>query len=236
MLGACRSHPLLRSLRQHVNPLSSFFQQERPLPGLSELFATPEQPLHLDIGCARGKFLLQMASRYPQRNHLGLEIRHPLVKQAEVEREQLELTNLHFLFCNANISLRNWLAQLPIGQLQLVTIQYPDPWFKKRHQKRRMVQPELISWVAGAMAPGAQLFLQSDVPDVTNQMLEATASGPWFEPADGGQWLSDNPLQQPTERELYVLKQGLPVYRRLFVRTTAAVQAHNPCAAEAATP
>ena len=171
-----------------------------------------------------------------KRQHLGLEIRHPLVKQAEAEREQLELTNLHFLFCNANISLRNWLAQLPIGQLQLVTIQYPDPWFKKRHQKRRMVQPELISWVAGAMAPGAQLFLQSDVPDVINQMLEATASGPWFEPADGGQWLSDNPLQQPTERELYVLKQGLPVYRRLFVRTTAAVQAHNPCAAEAATP
>ena len=110
-----------------------------------------------------------MASRYPQRNHLGLEIRHPLVKQAEAEREQLELTNLHFLFCNANISLRNWLAQLPIGQLQLVTIQYPDPWFKKRHQKRRMVQPELISWVAGAMAPGAQLFAERcsrcDQPD-----------------------------------------------------------------------
>ena len=44
------------------------------------------------------------------------------------------------------------------------------------------------------------------------------------------------PLQQPTERELYVLKQGLPVYRRLFVRTMASVQAHNSCAAHAATP
>ena len=206
------------------------------MPGLAELFATPGQPLHLDIGCARGKFLLQMASRTPLRNHLGLEIRHPLVKQAEAERQQLELTNLHFLFCNANISLRNWLADLPHGLLELVTIQYPDPWFKKRHQKRRMVQAELISWVAGAMAPGARLFLQSDVPDVINQMLEATTSGPWFDPADGGQWLSQNPLQQPTERELYVLKQGLPVYRRLFVRTTIPVQAHNPCAVHAATP
>ena len=104
-----------------------------------------------------------MASRYPQRNHLGLEIRHPLVKQAEVEREQLELTNLHFLFCNANISLRNWLAQLPIGQLQLVTIQYPDPG-SKSGTKRRMVQPELISWVAGAMAPGLSSFCRAMFP------------------------------------------------------------------------
>ena len=223
-------------MRQHVNPLSSFFQLPLELPPPEQLFRVPDQPIHLDIGCARGRCLLGLAERDPHWNHLGVEIRRPLVTSADQDALASEHGNVRILFCNANISLRNWLAQLPIGQLQLVTIQYPDPWFKKRHQKRRMVQPELISWVARAMAPEAQLFLQSDVPDVINQMLEATARGPWFEPADGGQWLSDNPLQQPTERELYVLKQGLPVYRRLFVRTTAAVQAHNPCAAEAATP
>ena len=223
-------------MRQHVNPLSSFFQLPLELPPPEQLFRVPDQPIHLDIGCARGRCLLGLAERNPHWNHLGVEIRRPLVTSADQDALASEHGNVRILFCNANISLRHWLEQLPIGRLELVTIQYPDPWFKKRHQKRRMVQPELISWVAAAMAPGAQLFLQSDVPDVIDQMLEATTSGPWFEPADGGQWLSDNPLQQPTERELYVLKQGLPVYRRLFARTTAAVQAHNPCAADAATP
>ncbi len=131
MLGPCGSNPVLRSLRQHVNPLSSFFQQERPLPGLAELFAIPEQPLHLDIGCARGKFLLQMASQTPQRNHLGLEIRHPLVKQAEAERLQLELTNLHFLFCNANISLRQLVgSSCPLGNWSWSPFSTPTPGSK----------------------------------------------------------------------------------------------------------
>ena len=50
-------------VRQHVNPLSRFFQQARPLPPADALFSQPELPLHLDIGCARGRFLLAMAQR-----------------------------------------------------------------------------------------------------------------------------------------------------------------------------
>lgn len=145
-------------MRQHVNPLSRFHQQPRPLPPPAELFTDPDLPLVLDIGCARGRFLLDLAPLQPGHNHLGLEIRRPLVEAAEAERIALGLTNLHFLFCNANVSLESWLAALPRGLLKRVSIQFPDPWFKLRHHKRRVLQPPLLRAIAAALVPGAELF------------------------------------------------------------------------------
>ena len=207
-------------VRQHVNPLSRFFQQPRPLPPAGELFAQPEQPLHLDIGCARGRFLLALAQQHPQHNHLGVEIRRALVEAAETDRQALAIGNLHYLFCNANISLQDWLAALPSGLLERVSIQFPDPWFKKKHHKRRVLQPALLLALAGALAPGRDLFVQSDVLAVITPMVELIEASGCFErpPEDARPWRADNPLPVPTERETYVLGQGLPVYRVLYRR------------------
>jgi len=210
-------------VRQHVNPLSRYHQLPRPLPPLAELFDDPALPLHLDIGSARGRFLLAMARREPGRNHLGLEIRRPLVEAAEADRREEGLTNLRYLFANANVSLPQWLAVLPAGRLALVTIQFPDPWFKKKHHKRRVLQPPLLLALATAMAPGSELFLQSDVPAVIEPMVALVeASGGFERPACAGRpWRHDNPLPVPTERELHVLERGLPVYRVLYHRRAA---------------
>jgi len=210
-------------VRQHVNPLSRSYQLPRPLPALDELFAQPQLPLHLDIGSARGRFLLAMA-QHPQQqgwNHLGLEIRRPLVSAAEADRLTLELTNLRFLFGNANVSLQNWLAELPAGRLQRVTIQFPDPWFKTKHHKRRVLQPELLLALAAAQPSGGALFVQSDVLAVIEPMVAVIeASGCYGRAAtDERPWRRANPLPVPTEREQLVLRQGLPVYRALFTRT-----------------
>jgi tRNA (guanine-N7-)-methyltransferase len=207
-------------VRQHVNPLSRFHQQPRALPLLAELFAEPERPLHLDIGAARGRFLLELAQLEPQRNYLGVEIRRPLVEAAETERRSLGLGHLHYLFCNANVSLQNWLALLPPGLLERVSIQFPDPWFKTRHHKRRVLQPSLLLALAAALAPERQLFLQSDVPAVIAPMVSLVEASGCFvrPPADTRPWRQDNPLPVPTERERLVLSQGLPVYRVLFLR------------------
>jgi len=218
-------------VRQHVNPLSRFFQQPLLLPPPAELFDEPTRPLHLDIGCARGRFLLALAQQQPQRNHLGVEIRRALVAAAEADRQALGLGNLHYLFCNANISLEAWLSALPAGQLELVSIQFPDPWFKKKHHKRRVLQPALLLALAAGLAHGKQLFVQSDVPAVIEPMLAVIDASGCFErcveqgstSTDG--WLSDNPLPLPTERERYVLEQGLPVYRMLYRRNTAPIPA-----------
>lgn len=209
-------------MRQHVNPLSRFFQQPRPLPTLAELFTHPDQPLHLDIGCARGRFLLALAQQEPGCNHLGVEIRRALVEAAEAERQALELGNLHYLFCNANISLQDWLTGLPAGLLERVSIQFPDPWFKQKHHKRRVLQPALLQALGQALAPGKGLFIQSDVPAVIEPMVQLIeASGGFERPSQDQQpWRTTNPLPVATEREAYVLARGLPVYRVLYQRNT----------------
>lgn len=205
------------SIRQHVNPLGRFFQQSLELPSLTDLFPRPHQPLHLDIGCARGHFLMDMAALHPQRNHLGLEIRHPLVEQAETQRQRRQLQNLHYLFCNVTVSLATLTRQLSPEQLQLVTIQFPDPWFKRKHHKRRLLQDNLLTTLAAAMAPGAPLFLQSDVRPLMEEMTTLVQAQGCFvrQPPD---WWPQNPLPVATERERLVLARGLPVWRASFHR------------------
>ncbi len=184
------------------------------------MFAQSSRPLHLDIGCARGGFLLGLAPLQPKWNHVGVEIRHPLVLSAERDRQELELDNLRFLFCNVNVSLEEWLDALPRDQLQWVSIQFPDPWFKRRHQKRRVLQPSLLIALATALQPGRELFIQSDVLSVIEPMVMLIEQSNCFErPRDDSQaWQRANPLPVPTERERYVLDQGLQVYRRLYQR------------------
>ncbi len=126
-------------VRQHVNPLA--IKYKTPINPLNwqQIYLNPTQPLHLDIGCARGQFLLEMATIEPSWNYLGLEIREVLVDDAILTTRKLNLTNLHYLFCNVNNPLAPLLKSLSPGTLQRVTIQFPDPWFKNRHAKRRML-------------------------------------------------------------------------------------------------
>lgn len=204
-------------VRQHVNPLSQKYQQTFEPPVWEEVYADLTQPLHLDIGCGRGHFLLNMAQQQPEWNFLGLEIREPLVTQALQWRSDLELMNLYYLFCNANRALRPLLQSLPSGQLQRVTIQFPDPWFKQRHQKRRVVQPEMVDLLAEFLAPGGFVLLQSDVESVAVEMCERFQAQPIFRRKEF-EWLAENPLLVPTEREQSTLSRGQPVYRAVFVK------------------
>ena len=207
----------MKRVRQHVNPLSQKYQQPIVIPNWVDVYAQVNLPLHLDIGCGRGHFLLQMAQLTPDWNFLGLEIREPLVTEANQYREDLKLTNLHYLFCNANISIQPILASFSPGQLQRISLQFPDPWFKKRHHKRRVVNPELVEQIATYLTLEGQVFLQSDVEEVAQEMRDQFAGHPAFERV-GEPWLSENPLPVPTERELATLAKPAPVYRVLFTK------------------
>lgn len=123
-------------IHQHVNPLSPFFNFVSEPLDFAEIFANPNLPLHLDIGCGRGRFLLKMAETFPNQNFLGLEIRQPIVAEANEIAQGKSLTNIHYEFTNATLSLDNLLKNIPLGVLQMVSIQFPDPWYKKRHAKR----------------------------------------------------------------------------------------------------
>lgn len=199
-------------VHQHVNPLSPHYRQEPEAIDLAAIFADPTKPLLLDIGCARGRFLLKMAELEPDRNFLGVEIRKPLVVEANRLAEEAELSNLHYTFCNAMLFLEKLIANIPNDLLQKVTIQFPDPWFKKRHAKRRMVNAELVKAVVDRIAPDGQIFIQTDIEDLSIEMFELfraderVAEFPTLV----------NPFPVKTEREKAVEDKELPVYRTMF--------------------
>ncbi|MFM7364387.1 MAG: tRNA (guanosine(46)-N7)-methyltransferase TrmB [Cuspidothrix sp.] len=203
-------------VRQHVNPLARKFQTPTTSPKWENIYTQASLPLHLDIGCARGKFILQMAQIEANWNFLGLEIREPLVVEANRIRDEIGLTNLHYVFANVNNSLVSLLSSLPLGSLQRVTIQFPDPWFKTRHAKRRVVQAELVAELANYLTVNGVVFLQSDLEFVAVEMCDHFYENPAFEKLGTTTWLAQNPLPVATEREIATQKKGEPVYRALF--------------------
>lgn len=202
-------------VHQHVNPLAPYFRQAPKPVDINSIFVAPERPVLLDIGSARGRFLYRMAEMQPDWNFLGVEIREPLVIEANEIANEKNLDNVHYVFCNAMIWLDRLLAELPKGVLQAVTIQFPDPWFKKKHAKRRMVNVEMIDSIAQHLAPNGRVFVQTDIEFLAEEIFGLfRADGRFSETST-----VENPMPLKTEREQAVESKLLPVYRKLFFRT-----------------
>jgi len=153
-----------------------------------------------------------MAEAEPRWNHLGVEIRHPLVDEANGIAAGEGLTNLHYEFCNAMLWLGRLIVDIPDGVLQAVTIQFPDPWFKKKHAKRRMVNAELVATVVDKIAIGGRVFVQTDIEFLAEEMFVLFRADDRLEEVE----IIDNPFPVKTEREKAVEDKALPVYRAMW--------------------
>ena len=199
-------------IHQHVNPLAPYFRFTPKSIYFAKVFAAPDLPLHLDIGSARGRFLLQMAETFPTQNFLGVEIREPLVVEANRLKDEKNLTNLHYEFVNATLALDKLLANISEGILQTVTIQFPDPWYKKKHAKRRMVQTNLVETIAKHLNDSGKVFVQTDVKFLAAEMFEIFRTDRNLREIPA----TENPFPVKTEREKAVEEKQLPVYRKIF--------------------
>lgn len=201
-------------VHQHVNPLAPYYRQ-LPAPfEIERAFADPSLPLHLDIGSARGRFLLKMAEIEKNWNFLGVEIREPLVKEANRLAQEKSLTNLHYEFCNAMLMLDLFLKNLPDNLLQTVTIQFPDPWYKKKHAKRRMVNDKMIETIAEHLVLEGKIFVQTDVDFLAEEMFDLFERNEAFRRIE----IDENPFPAKTEREKAVEEKQLPVYRATYIK------------------
>lgn len=200
-------------VHQHVNPLAPYYRQAPKPVELPAAFSDPTLPLHLDIGCARGRFLLRMAKAEPRWNFLGVEIREPLVEEANRLAEEAGLVNLHYSFCNAMLWLERLLDELPAGRLQMVTIQFPDPWFKKKHAKRRMVNAEMVETIAKHLAPDGRVFVQTDIEFLAEEMFSLFRRDKRF----SEDTVLENPFPVKTEREMAVEEKEMQIYRSIFL-------------------
>ena len=109
-------------MRQHVNPLSKNFDNIENIPSLIEMFYDPKLNLHLDIGCAAGEFLFDLALVNSNWNYLGIEIREKLVKNAKLKVIERKIKNLNFIFGNANNILNDVQNQFIFKNLKSISL------------------------------------------------------------------------------------------------------------------
>ncbi len=135
-----------------------------------------EGPLVLEIGFGNGESLVEMARVEPETDFLGIEVHRPGVGHLLLKAHQLGLQNIRVYSADAVEILRN---RIPTGSLDRVQIFFPDPWPKKRHHKRRLVNAEFLALVVERLKPGGVLHCATDWEDYAEQMLaslEATVS------------------------------------------------------------
>ena len=208
-------------MRQHVNPLSSNFNQIERIPSLSEMFDDSKSNLHLDIGCAAGEFLFDLALVNTSWNYLGIEIREKLVKNAKLKVIEREMKNLYFIFGNANNILNDFQNKFIIENLKSISFNFPDPWFKKRHHKRRVIQPEFINILSNLLQSGSLIFIKTDVKDLFEYMDYTISSNLNFKKIDKNNFNyfeSFNPNKVQTSREKYVLINELDIFENIYIK------------------
>ena len=206
-------------MRQHVNPLSKVFQVIEPIPPLEQIFNEPTKPLHLDVGCGSGTFLFNLANQNKNWNYIGLEIREKLVQNAKFKLKNESIDNLFFAFGNANYLIQDCLGKFPTDILFSVSFNFPDPWFKKKHHKRRIVQPQLIHTISKLMVNGGYISIKSDIEELFRYMDMTIINSKSFINyvyQDNEMFDSHNPINLKTNRENYVIQKKLKVFERLY--------------------
>jgi tRNA (guanine-N7-)-methyltransferase len=198
-------------LRQHVNPNQAHFatfRGERPV--------LDSRPIELEIGCADAQFLFERAAREPSRQYVGLEIREDLVRLVN-KRARMLAVPVHVVFCQAQLHLTQI---FPAGAIDRVFINFPDPWFKRRHHGRRMVDDVLAAGIATVARTGAEVFVQSDVWDIALDAMSTFERDDRFVNLAGEWtfWRDGNPYGVRSWREQNAEETGLAIWRILYRR------------------
>jgi tRNA (guanine-N7-)-methyltransferase len=198
-------------IRQHVNPNQVHFARFR-----GDAPAIDERELELEIGCADAQFLFERAALDGSRQYVGLEIREDLVKLVNRRARALALP-VHAVFCQAQLHM---IQIFPPGSVGRVYINFPDPWFKRRHHDRRMVDAALADGIAAVARPGADLFIQSDVWDIALAAMATFERDARFENVAGEWtfWRGGNPYGVRSWREQNAEETGLPIWRIRYQR------------------
>jgi len=132
-------------------------------------------PLVVEIGFGNGEQLLFASANEPGKNHLGIEVHAPGVGRLLHGAAEIDAANLR-VYCHDAVEVLN--HDIADGSIDEVRIYFPDPWHKKRHHKRRLVQPAFVALLASKLKAGGLLHLATDWEDYARQMLEVCEAEP----------------------------------------------------------
>lgn len=174
-------------------------------------------PVVLEIGFGMGDSLAQMAQESPDQNFIGIEVHRPGVGRLLYLVEQAENTNLR-VYCDDAVEVLK--SCIPDQSLQRLQLFFPDPWHKKRHNKRRIVQPDFMALVRKKLAIGGVFHAATDWEPYAEHMLEVMAQVPGFKNQAGQGQYSEKPDYRPeTKFERRGERLGHGVWDLLFERT-----------------
>jgi tRNA (guanine-N7-)-methyltransferase len=174
----------------------------------------PGTDLELEIGFGRGMFLLERAQAAPHSAILGIEIKRKWAYLVAERAQKLGLTNIRVFGADA----RDVLLRLqPSHQLSRIFMHFPDPWWKKRHAKRRLRGASTFDPAARLLRPGGELFIQTDVEDRAATFIDDLREHGGFD-VPAGDYVEENPYRARSNREKRSIADGLPIYRILVKR------------------
>ncbi len=126
-------------------------------------FDRPQRSLEIEIGCGKGTFLVQQSPDHPDVNYLGIEQSPEFYRYAADRARRRELANVRILWANAVEFFRFWCAQ---DVTAVIHLYFSDPWPKRRHHKRRVIQDRTLVELHRALVPGGELRLVTDHEDL----------------------------------------------------------------------
>jgi len=171
----------------------------------------------LEIGFGNGATLAELARQHPHEDFLGIEVHRPGVGRLLMTLDLEQINNVRVACADAVEVLSRC---LPDDSLDALLLYFPDPWPKKRHHKRRLVQPEFVALAARKLKSGGQLQLATDWPEYAAQMLAVVSASPDFTNAAAGGGYAPRSLARPlTKFERRGIGLGHPVFDLSFIKS-----------------
>jgi len=173
-------------------------------------------PVILEIGFGNGASLADIAEQYPQNNYIGIEVHRPGVGSLLLMLEEREIGNVRVMCHDASEVISR---QIPDASLDAVYLFFPDPWPKKKHHKRRIVQPTFAQQIRQKLKVGGQFHMATDWQDYAEQAMAVLSAAEGFNNEAGTGNYSPKPDYRPeTKFERRGLKLGHGVWDLVFRR------------------
>jgi tRNA (guanine-N7-)-methyltransferase len=170
---------------------------------------TRQAPLQVDLGCGGGSFLLEMARRYPDQNFLGIERLAGRVDKVCRRAARLGLGNVRILRIESAYAVRH---MLPPASVSILHIAFPDPWPKRRHHHRRLINTEFLAWARRTLCADGEIRLTTDDADYFAHMQRAVSRQPGLREVA---WLDETDYPR-TDFEKVFRVRGLAIHRLLL--------------------